>query len=347
MFGTYLLPRRVAPAALLTLALLLSACGQASQPAATSAPAPPAAAKPTEAPKPAATTAAAAKPTEAAKPAAPAAGGAAPAAGSAAATDQGACTEANATKARPSGRGRFVIGTGGTGGVYFPFGGGLARILTAHLPNTEWTAEVTGGSVDNFKLIHGEQADLGLSTVDSAYDAIKGQAVYQDTGPIKGCTLAVLYQSFVHVVALDGSGIERVEDMKGKRVSVGSAGSSTEGAADRILEAAGLNPMTDVTRDNLSVAESVAAMKDRKIDAFFWIGGLPTAAVTDLVATPEPEGEISQDGRLRGQHAPEVRPGVRRLHAARGHLQRHRARRGHRHRQHPVRQRIHEPGPGG
>ncbi len=86
--------------------------------------------------------------------------------------------------------------------------------------------------------------------------------------------------------ALDGSGVERVEDMKGKRISVGSAGSSTEGAADRILEAAGLNPTTDVTRDNLSVAESVAAMKDRKIDAFFWIGGLPTAAVTDLVATP-------------------------------------------------------------
>jgi uncharacterized protein len=275
MLGTYVLPRRVVPAALLALALTLSACGQTSQPAAKATEP----AKPAATAAPAATTAAAAKPTEAPKPGAPAAGGAA-------ATDQGACTEANATKARPTGRGRFVIGTGGTGGVYFPFGGGLARILTAHLPNTEWTAEVTGGSVDNFKLIHSEQADLGLSTVDSAYDAMRGDAVYKDTGPIKGCTIAVLYQSFVHVVALDGSGIERVEDMKGKRVSVGSAGSSTEGAADRILEAAGLNPMTDVTRDNLSVAESVAAMKDRKIDAFFWIGGLPTAAVTDLVATP-------------------------------------------------------------
>jgi TRAP transporter TAXI family solute receptor len=122
--------------------------------------------------------------------------------------------------------------------------------------------------------------------VDSAYDAVRGEAVYKDTGPIKGCTLAVLYQSFVHVVALDGSGITKVEDMKGKRISVGSAGSSTEGAADRILEAAGLNPQADITRDNLSVAESVAAMKDRKIDGFFWIGGLPTAAVTDLVTTP-------------------------------------------------------------
>jgi len=261
------------------LALVVSACGPASQPAATTAPAAPTTApKPTEAAKP---TAAAAKPTEAAKPAGAPAG--APAAKPA---DQGACTEANANKPRPSGRGRFVIGTGGTGGVYFPFGGGLARIMTAKLPNTEWTAEVTGGSVDNFKLIHSEQADLGMSTVDSAYDAVRGEAVYKDTGPIKGCTLAVLYQSFVHVVALDGSGITKVEDMKGKRISVGSAGSSTEGAADRILEAAGLNPQADITRDNLSVAESVAAMKDRKIDGFFWIGGLPTAAVTDLVTTP-------------------------------------------------------------
>jgi len=179
-----------------------------------------------------------------------------------------------------------VIGTGGTGGVFFPYGGGLARIITAKMPNTEMTAEVTGGSVDNFKLIHAEEADVGMSTADSAYDAFMGTGAYKDTGKIAGCAIANLYVSFVHVVALDGVGINSVEDMKGKRISVGSAGSSTEGAADRILEAAGLNPRTDITRDSLSVAESVAAMKDRKIDAFFWIGGLPTAAVTDLVTTP-------------------------------------------------------------
>ena len=88
------------------------------------------------------------------------------------------------------------------------------------------------------------------------------------------------------MVALESSGINSVAEMTGKRISVGSAGSSTEGAADRILVAAGLDPQADITRDNLSVAESVAAMKDQKIDAFFWIGGLPTAAVSDLVATP-------------------------------------------------------------
>lgn len=181
---------------------------------------------------------------------------------------------------------RLVIGTGGTGGVFFPYGGGLARILTEKLENAEATAEVTGGSVDNMKLVQVGDADLGLSTVDSAYDALIGEGAYKETGAVEACALAVLYTSFVHVVALDESGIATVADMQGKRISVGSAGSSTEGAADRILEAAGLDPKADITRDNLSVAESVAAMKDKKIDAFFWIGGLPTSAVTDLVATP-------------------------------------------------------------
>lgn len=181
---------------------------------------------------------------------------------------------------------RLVIVTGGTGGVFYPYGGGLARILTEKLANTEATAEVTGGSVDNMKLVGAGDADIGLSTVDSAYDAIKGEAAYKDTGVIPAATIAVLYTSFLHVVALEEAGISTVADMKGKRISVGSAGSSTEIAANRVLEAAGLDPMADVTRDNLSVAESVAAMKDKKIDAFFWIGGLPTSAVTDLVATP-------------------------------------------------------------
>jgi TRAP transporter TAXI family solute receptor len=239
-----------------------------------------------------------AKPTTAAAPAAaspgvaasPAAGGAAPAAGGAAAArpaqDPGPCVSANATKPVPSGKARLVIGTGGTGGVYFPYGGGLARIITAKMPNTEMTAEVTGGSVDNLKLINNGDADLGMTTADSAFDASNGTDVYKDTGKIPACAIASLYQSYIHIVSLTDSNIKTVQDMKGKHISVGSAGSSTEVAADRIMDVAGLDPKRDITRDNLGVAESVAALKDRKIEAMFWIGGLPTAAVTDLVTTP-------------------------------------------------------------
>jgi TRAP transporter TAXI family solute receptor len=186
----------------------------------------------------------------------------------------------------PSGTMRLVIGTGGTGGVFFPYGSGIARILQEKMPNTQATGEVTGGSVDNMKLLQKGDADIALSTVDSAYEAQEGIGVYKDVGKIPGCTIATLYTSFVHIVALDDSAIAKVEDMKGKRVSVGSAGSSTEVAADRVLEAAGLDGKKDIKRESLSVAESVNAMKDKKLDAFFWIGGLPTAAVTDLVNTP-------------------------------------------------------------
>jgi TRAP transporter TAXI family solute receptor len=282
---------------LLVLALvLMSACGAAPAtppaastaaadaatqiPAAATAVAPTAAAVATEIAPTVAAAATAVAPTVAAAATAVTGGAGAAVAG------QGACTPEAAAAAMPEGKLRMVIGTGGTGGVFFPYGGGLARILTEKLADAEATAEETGGSVDNMKLVGAGEADIGFSTVDSAYDAVNGQGAYQDTGPIPACTIAVLYTSFVHVVASEASGINTVADMKGKRISVGSAGSSTEGAADRVLEAAGLDPQVDITRDNLSVAESVAAMKDQKIDAFFWIGGLPTAAVTDLVSTP-------------------------------------------------------------
>ena len=180
---------------------------------------------------------------------------------------------------------RLSIATGGTGGVYYPYGGGLARVLSQKVPGFQVTAEVTGGSVDNIKLVGAGDADIGMSTIDSAVDGVAGVGAYKDTGPQKIQAIAVLYDSFVHIVARADAKIGKVADMKGKRVSVGSAGSSTEAIADRLLEAGGLKPMTDVTRENLSVAESVSALKDGKIDALFWIGGLPTSAITDLVTT--------------------------------------------------------------
>jgi TRAP transporter TAXI family solute receptor len=178
---------------------------------------------------------------------------------------------------------RLSIATGGTGGVFYPYGGGLARVLSKHVEGMQVTAEVTGGSVDNVKLVGAGEADIGLSTIDSALDGVNGTGAYKDTGKLNIRVIAVLYDSYVHVIARADAQITKVAHLKGKRVSIGSAGSSTEGVADRLLEAAGLNPAKDVTRDNLGVAESTAALKDGKIDAMFWIGGLPTAAVTDLV----------------------------------------------------------------
>ena len=180
---------------------------------------------------------------------------------------------------------RLSIATGGTGGVYYPYGGGIARVLSQHVPGMQVTAEVTGGSVDNIKLVGAGDADIGFSTIDSAVDGVNGTGAYKDTGAQKIQAIAVLYDSFVHVVARGDAKITTIKLMKGKRVSVGSAGSSTEAIADRLLAAAGLDPSKDVVRDNLGVSESAGALKDGKIDAMFWIGGLPTSAITDLVTT--------------------------------------------------------------
>jgi TRAP transporter TAXI family solute receptor len=174
------------------------------------------------------------------------------------------------------------IGSGGTGGVYYPLGGGFANILSVHLPGYLVTSEVTGGSVDNLKLVGTNRADIGFSMVDAAWDAHNGRDKFSG-GKLAVRTLAVLYPNRMHAVTVDGTGIARMQDLKGRRVSVGSPGSATEIMAVRILEAYGLQDA--VTRERLSVAESVNAMKDRKIDAFFWTGGLPTAAVTDLATT--------------------------------------------------------------
>jgi hypothetical protein len=175
------------------------------------------------------------------------------------------------------------IVTGGTGGVYYPLGGGLANVLTAALPGYQVTSEVTGGSLDNLKLVAAGRADVGFSMVDAAWDALNGRGRFQGASlPIR--TLVVLYPNRMHAVTVEGSGIGAMRDLAGRRVSVGSPGSATELMALRVLEAYGLTD--SLIRERLSVSESVNAMKDRKIDAFFWAGGLPTAAVTDLAATP-------------------------------------------------------------
>ena len=179
----------------------------------------------------------------------------------------------------------IAIATGGTGGVYYPLGGGMANVLSKHVPGMQATARVTGGSVDNLKLIGSQQSEVALVMVDAALDALKGEDKFKGS-PVEVRTLMVLYPNRMHVVTIEGTGIEKMSDLKGKRVSTGSPGSATEVMAFRVIEAAGLDKDKDMRRERLGVAESVNALKDRKIDAFFWVGGLPTAAVTDLGATP-------------------------------------------------------------
>jgi TRAP transporter TAXI family solute receptor len=171
--------------------------------------------------------------------------------------------------------------------VYYPYGGALARLISEKIPNTQVTAEVTGASVDNLKLMQIGKVDLAFTLADTLAEAVNGRGPFKDTGAVGSLrTLAVLYTNYTHVVVRANLGIRTVTDLKGRTVSVGSPGSGTELLADRVLTAAGLDPRKDITRHALGVAESVGAIKDGKLDAFFWSGGVPTPSVQDLAATP-------------------------------------------------------------
>ena len=207
---------------------------------------------------------------------------------------------------------RLSIATGGTGGVYYPLGGGMANVISKYIPYAEATAEVTTASVDNCLLVGQGKADLALIMADVGWDAYQGKGKFKGKIPLR--TVAVLYPNNMHVVTTEGKGIEKVTDLKGKRVSTGAPGSGTEVKALRVLEAYGLTPDKDFTRDKLGVSESAGALKDRKIDAFFWDGGLPTAAVTDLGATPGIRIKIISHGdaipKMREKYGPLYVKGV-------------------------------------
>jgi len=179
---------------------------------------------------------------------------------------------------------RISVATGGMGGVYFVMGGGVASLVTKY-GGAEAAAEVTAASVDNCKLVAAKKADVAFVMGDTGYDAFKGVGNFKGRAlPMR--TLSVLYPNLMHVVTLEGKGIKKVADLKGKRVSTGAPGSGTEVKALRVLEAAGINHEKDIKKDRLGASESAGALKDGKIDAYFWDGGVPTSSVLDLAASP-------------------------------------------------------------
>ncbi len=197
----------------------------------------------------------------------------------------------------PGGEGRLSIATGGAGGVYQVYGGALADLMSDELPDTPTTAETTSASVDNLVLVANGDSDVAFSLSDSAIDAVEGRDSFDE--PLRLRSLATLYPNITQVVVKEDSGIDSIEDMRGKTISVGSPGSGTEVIALRLLEVAGLDPEEDIDKSQLGVGESVQALRDGSIDGFFWSGGVPTGAVTDLATTDDIK-LLPLDGYLDG-----------------------------------------------
>jgi TRAP transporter TAXI family solute receptor len=219
------------------------------------------------------------------------------------------CAAIAACNPAPNGGGageikRLSIATGGTGGVYYPYGGGIAKIISESIDGVEATAEATAASVDNLKFLRDGRSDIAFTMADTAVDAAEANGLFKEFGKVPSRTLAVLYTNYLHLVTHTGSGITSIADLKGRVASTGAAGSGTEVVAFRALEALGLNPKADLRTQALGAAQSVDALKDGKVDAFFFTGGLPTAAILDLANSPGITAKlIRSDDALPGLRA--------------------------------------------
>lgn len=176
------------------------------------------------------------------------------------------------------------IGTGGTGGVYYPYGGGVAEIWTKYVEGVQAVAEVTGASVENTKLCHKGETLFGAIMSDVAFQAYNGVDKFEGT-PQKIRGMFVMYPNFFHVVALKKLGIKSVEDIKGKKVSVGAPASGTEFMASLILEGALGIPYDTFNVFRLSFTENANALKDGTVDVGIWAVAPPTSSIMDLATT--------------------------------------------------------------
>ena len=186
--------------------------------------------------------------------------------------------------ALPASAQQLSIATGGTGGVYYPIGGGFAEMINNHIDGAQATAEVTGASVENMGRIMRGDADLALVLADTAYQAYTGTGDFEGRQIENTRALASVYPNAVQLVTLAESDIHSIADLAGKRVSVGAPGSGTELNARALLEANGVS-YSDFTPQRLNFNETADAIRDGDIDAGFWSVGPPTSSILNLAAT--------------------------------------------------------------
>lgn len=180
----------------------------------------------------------------------------------------------------------FSIATGGVGGVWYPLGGAIGGVIGKNVPNTSATAEATTAAIDNLKLLVAGKVGMAFCYDYHAILANEGklEAVSPKSQPVR--IVMAFYEQPLHVVTKEGTGIKSIFDLKGKRVSTGAPNSGTEEQADYVLKPLGIDWNKDFKREKLGASESVAALKDGKIDAFFWSGAVPTSSIIDLSTTP-------------------------------------------------------------
>lgn len=191
---------------------------------------------------------------------------------------------------------RTTIATAGIGSAYFTIGGGIAHVLTQY-SGLEGVAEITSGGADNCELVGSKRSDLALVAADTAYDAFLGTGKSEGK-PVPIRVLTALYPSYTYVVTLGNRHITSIKDLAGRPVAIGTRGSTTYNMALRLIEAAGIGPGNDVKKITMASQELPRSLRDGKIDAYVWTGGIPAASITDLARTPGLAVSLVSHGNL-------------------------------------------------
>ncbi|MBS3995303.1 MAG: TAXI family TRAP transporter solute-binding subunit [Alkaliphilus sp.] len=180
----------------------------------------------------------------------------------------------------------LILATGGTSGTYFPFGGAMAQIFNSKIEGMNVTAQATGASVENLRLIGSKEAELAIVQNDMSDYAYNGLESFKD-GKIENVrAIATLYPEVIQIVVSAESGINSLQDIKGKKFSVGAPGSGVEANARQILDALGMT-LNDFSPNYLSFSESADSLKDKHIDGFLFTSGVPNAAIQDTATTSD------------------------------------------------------------
>jgi TRAP transporter TAXI family solute receptor len=178
---------------------------------------------------------------------------------------------------------KYILATGGTAGTYYPFGGAMAKIWNTKIPGMNVTAQATGASIENIRLMNKDEVELALVQSDNIDWAYFGKESFKEK-ITKMAAVAVLYPEIVHVVVRGDSKAKTFGDLKGMRVSVGAPGSGTEANFRQLMDAYGMKK-EDVKAQYLPYAESAEQFKDNHIESFFMTTGAPNSALMDVANT--------------------------------------------------------------
>jgi hypothetical protein len=190
--------------------------------------------------------------------------------------------------AAPQIRLTIAIGQQPPGAPIAQFAAGLARLISQNIPTVEATVQATPAGVLEMSLIGAKRADLALVLANQALRAFRGEEEFKGS-PIPAFALTPLHNAIYQLVTLEGTGISTISDLRGKRVAVRQPGGPPEPERQvvRILQAAAINPDQDIRKELLGLADAIAALRDKRIDAFFWRGeSLPTPDILALATTP-------------------------------------------------------------